>query len=150
MVCAIKPRCSSDGFSLIEMLVVIAVTSVLAIGATLTLGTRPRASGAFAFSEDAHALRRLAMVSGTRHSLVRTSTGWRAERLSGKNKWEPVRGWGRSARIAGMQDPAGHDIVRVVFHADGTIDDAVVRFVQDRISARCTVAQGALPACTVD
>ena len=106
----------APGFSLVEMLVVVAVVSVLAVGASLPLaraGGSAQADAARLVAAAAR-LRDLALVSGKAHALAVRPEGWTEERR-GSAGWEPIGPPQRfrSARLAGA------DGERLVLLPDG-------------------------------
>ena len=84
MVVRVTP--STEGFGLIEMLVVVAVLSIMAVGTSL-LATRSgndltRATDML--RSDAIATRHIAMLSGLDHALTFSGDGWQVSRKSGE------------------------------------------------------------------
>lgn len=129
------------GFSLIEVLVVIAITSTLAVGASL-VWTRSSGNdgGTIAFLRDVEGLQRRAMLSGVDHRLVLTGAGWQAERRASAG-WDLLPGSGQSAHI----DRAPKTLT---LHADGRIDTARIIFGKPPNRAQCRTGSGGAPICS--
>lgn len=111
-----RPATSSAGFSLIEVMVVVAITSVLALGATLILPGRDGAEKMrAAFLSDAEDMRMRAMLSGDDHAIAADATGWTRERRA-------ADGWTTLDRRSARIGQGG----RLVFHADGRVTGAAI------------------------
>jgi prepilin-type N-terminal cleavage/methylation domain-containing protein len=134
------------GFSLIEMMVVVAVVSVLAVSAGLALST-PRGSPA----AEARALERAAAEAAVRAVLADTPSalrlspdGWVAETAPTPGAWSEVPGSRHSlaaGRIA-LPDPAAP--TRLVALPDGRLSELRVTIVSGDAAEVCAVAGGRL------
>ena len=133
----------SDGFSFVEMLVVVAILSILAIGATLPFsrGSASVAGDAGALEQAADGLRSLAMISDRPRALALSPGGWQAERRSGG-------GWAAEgapmAFAAATASLAGDEPSRIVFLPDGRAFGPDVLLDAPGTAMRCTVAEGRL------
>ena len=140
MVIRLTP--AAPGFGLIELLVVVAILSVLTIGSTFLL-IRPendlnRIAGAL--TEAAHQTRHLAMVSGVDHALVFSDAGWTVSRRSGEG-WSALT----DMRPKGVHlDPAE---ALWILHADGRTNALALEISDAGETWRCRIAPARLVEC---
>lgn len=128
------------GFSLIEVLVVVAVVSTLAVAATLTWGrSNTQADITARFGADVSRAQRTAMFMGLDHRLVFKSTGWHAER-TGTDGWVILPGWARKAGV--VDSPA-----TLLLPADGRTATAVITFETDAGLTKCRTNVARAPTC---
>ncbi len=128
------------GFSLIELLVVVAVTSVLAVSATLAASRSGNAADAAAraFQAEAASLRRLAMTTGADHAVRFSADGWQRQIRTGAESWRDLPAQ-RSVSV-----PVTADTDRVVFRNDGSLTDAAISFGDGML---CRTGRSARPSC---
>lgn len=108
----------SGGFSLVEMLVVVAILSVLSVGASLPLS---RAGGSVtqdgaALAADVARLRQLAILSDRSHALILSQSGWTKQRRSADG-WSGVGEPGMFSTARAAVDPDAP--VRLILLPDG-------------------------------
>lgn len=138
------PGEQSDGFSLIELLVVVALTSILAIGATLAL-PRSRAvidQSVADFEGDVQDLSWRAMLSGTDHALAPAGTGWHLMMRKTDGSWTEL-----ADRAYPGLSVAGS---RVVLHSDGRVGAGALELRDDEDVTQCTAQGGGRAQCRVD
>jgi prepilin-type N-terminal cleavage/methylation domain-containing protein len=123
----------SGGFSLVEMLVVIAVVSVLAVGATLPLARSSATTGSesAALVETVRRVRDLSILSDATHAISIDGDGWRTERIIPGAGQRTVPGFAhelRSGLTALGRDAAETEAVRMVILPDGTSTPVRLQF----------------------
>ena len=133
----------SDGFSLVEMLVVVAILSVLAVSATLPFSRSRSGVGADAAAlvQAADRLRVLAMVSDRPRALAIGAEGWQAEtrRDGGWSAEGAPRAFAAARAALPAEGPA-----RLVFLPDGRASGAAFRLDVAEGSVGCALAAGRL------
>ena len=132
------------GFSLIELLVVVAILSVLSLGAVLAAsrGAGPLDRAAGALAADLAQARRMAMLGGVDHAVAPYHGGWRIERRSGDG-WRALR----EVRVrGGSVETAGED-PRAILRADGSVAGGALVLRRDGKSRVCRWADEPVPAC---
>ncbi|MDW4500485.1 prepilin-type N-terminal cleavage/methylation domain-containing protein [Sulfitobacter sp. D35] len=141
----LRAKASTSGFSLIELLAVVAVTSILAIGASLIFsgGGSGAARAAEVFRTEAVNIRRLAMLSGIDHALEIRRNGWTRLRANASGDWSEIGS--RSISDARAESTARS----VRFHDDGRIDAFDVSFKDGSGAVLCRAADGGLPRCAL-
>lgn len=137
------------GFSLLELLVVIAVVSTLVVGVTLSVSRNDPtdAAQAEAILEQARDLRVAAMLTGDTHALILADGSLTVERLRGGTQWDPAASVAMDSDILVLQqDPAERDpgAARLLFLPQGQVGP--VRFILNS-SILCSSEGGALPTC---
>ncbi len=82
MVLRLRYPRGCGGFSLIELLVVVAITSILAVGVSIPLSRSAPGLAHLAadLQRDVGQMRRLAMISGVDHALLVKADGWQLAR----------------------------------------------------------------------
>jgi type II secretion system protein H len=140
----VRVNTSSAGFSLIEMLVVVAILSILAIGTSLlvvrTNGALDRATNTLL--ADAGQVRHLAMISGLDHALIFTDSGWHIARKSGAG-WATISSKvPRGLRVS----VTGPDKV-LIFDADGWVTPLNIRLEAADAARDCRAGTGQLLVC---
>jgi type II secretion system protein H len=142
LVLRITPN--TAGFSLIEMMVVVAILSVLAVGATLTAGRGGTAAdrAASALVADATQTRHLAMQSGLDHALIFQADGWQIARRTGTG-WAALRDvTPRGLRVTGPQAATPW-----VLGSDGRVASGTITLAAGTWRLTCRASDGALPRC---
>lgn len=142
-------RPAEAGFSLIEMMVVVAIVSVLAVSAGLAL-SRPRSSP----TDEARALERavaqaaaLAVLADRPYALALSPDGWVTETAPTPGAWSEVPG-SRHALASGrlvVSDQSG--TARLVLLPDGRISELRVTIETGDAAAACAVTAG-LVSCS--
>lgn len=134
------------GFSLIELLVVVAITSVLAISTTLVFARKedPSRQAADALLADMTAVRRQAMASAIDHAIFLDRDGWRIERARGNGLWRAM-----STHVLPNDIPlvlSAPDL-RVLLRRDGSVEAFRATFGVGTSTTGCQASDGALPIC---
>ena len=131
MVLRLSGPGAQAGFSLIELMVVVAITSILAVGATLALGRGgdPDSDAVAALEAQAADLRARAMLTGAVHRLEMQAGGWVRMDAGGQ--------------VLGRTEAAGAAGPALVFDPGGAVTGGPVRIG----GWLCAAAAGALPRC---
>ena len=138
---------TDDGFSLIELLVAVAVVSVLAVGVTVPF-SRVASGTAFEasrLSSSVSEVRLMAMSSGRPHALRFGSGEWSIEHLKVGGGWTRLSGTelGADIRISFRQaddeSTAGYEGPRIVLLPDGRISRARLTISDGTTSVSCVV-----------
>jgi prepilin-type N-terminal cleavage/methylation domain-containing protein len=132
-----------SGFSLVEMLVVVAIVSVLSVGASLPLSRVDGSAtqdGAALVAEVAR-LRRLAALSDRPHALVVSQSGWTEQRRSADG-WSGIGEPGMFRTVRAAVDP---DVpARLILLPDGRMTPADIRLSAGKTVLGCRT-DGAAP-----
>lgn len=115
---------AAAGFSLVEMLVVVAVVSVLAVGATLPLSRSAPSTGSEAVQlvEAVDRLRTISILSDATHAISIDGDGWAVQRiLPGEVSNAVPRLEHRTrSRVTVAAGPDGANSARMLILPDGT------------------------------
>lgn len=133
------------GFSLIELLVVVAITSVLAVGASVmgSRGAEPHRQAAEALTAQARDLRLRAMLSGMDHALILSPGGWERARRGGGADWVAID----RHVLDGLRLSSAEALPRELrFGRDGTIEAGSLRLEAASGSVVCAIGTGRI-AC---
>jgi general secretion pathway protein H len=143
---ALRPDLQEKGFTLVELMVVLAVLALAATVAVLTIpGSNARVAGeADRLALRIAALRDLAIVEGRPMAVVISPSGYGFERREAEGWGElPGRAYARHDWPAGVRliDPAGSAPVRVTFDTIGTTSARTALAIGDGdATARLTVS----------
>lgn len=133
---------TAPGFGLVELLVVVAILSVLAIGTSLvafpTGGALSRTTDLL--RADAVQTRRLAMLTGLDHAMLFSSDSWDIARRSGD-------GWRVLSSHSALSITLSADESWWVFPADGTVPELNLRLEADGATRSCRPASEQVLAC---
>ena len=144
----IRLRRDDAGFGLIEVLVVVAITSILAVGASLAMprGVSDLDRAAARLEAEAADLRHRAMVSGVDHALMIEPDGWTQAR------WQGGAGWRRLDRVtlAGVDLAVPPGSEPLVLGADGTTRAPVVTLRGGGATRRCAPGGAAGLTCAAE
>jgi prepilin-type N-terminal cleavage/methylation domain-containing protein len=115
---------AAAGFSLVEMLVVVAVVSVLAVGATLPLARTAPSTGSEAAKlvEAVERLRTLSILSDATHAISFDSDGWASQRIAPGQALTSVPGLEHrtQSRLTVPAGPDGTNSARMLILPDGS------------------------------
>lgn len=133
---------SAPGFGLVELLVVVAILSILAIGTSLVAFP---AGGALSrttelLRADAVQTRRLAMLTGLEHSMLFSSDGWSVARRSGE-------GWRVLSSHSALPITLIAGESRWVFRPDGMVPDLILSLEADGVTRSCRTSSEHVLAC---
>ena len=144
MVVRLRNDPSDAGFSLLELMVVVAILSVLSVGVTLGLsrGANPAARAADALQAAAAEARSLAMLTGAAHAIEVTPDGWRVAR-------EGAEGWVALSRggWSGVATESAERTVRFVIDGDGAATGGPVTLSASNGRRTCRVGPAARLEC---